>query len=436
MRPPPFPVQHELSLYSSTMRFQRPGGISIAAGTVHIHSMATDGKAAAKSKVTRMGLEASAAPAAPCARAQAFLLVCLSVAPRFSGLSSGRTEAVRHCTLSGIRHLQWSHATEGMPASERGSKRLAVDDNADDPMDGISGAVEPVPLAVADLVAEVHRKISAEVAQSHSRCATVFTEALRSADIAYQARFAAQDSEIADIKRRLVAVEQHRTVQESTNKKLADGLALASSSPAEVPTFSADFEREIDPCLVRIRTMEATTLEYISGLLSELLCEASMSLDDVDVEGLEPGKQFSVRFTGASGLAARRAGKFLSLQRTSTGWRDFFVRAAGSSPDAPKVQVFFDTDKNPKQVRREMVGRKLAKIIRQSGTTERVTHKKKDGVIALGFVPLAKIATDNPEHYKVEWNLELLRTKGLDRASWESQLEQEMAGPGASISWG
>ncbi len=81
-----------------------------------------------------------------------------------------------------------------------------------------------------------------------------------------------------------------------------------------------------------------------------------MSLDAkaIHLTGDEPGNNFTMAFGGEPGLAARRVGKFLGLLRSSTGWRELQVQ----TPVATYCKAYFDCDKNRRQARQELIGRR------------------------------------------------------------------------------
>ena len=157
-----------------------------------------------------------------------------------------------------------------------------------------------------------------------------------------------------------------------------------------------------------------------------------LSTDEAMVVGEEPGRSFTLRFHGQAGLANRRLNKLLGLGRTANGWRDFHA----STPTGLQTRVFFDTDKNSRQQRQELLGRRLAKSLRSTFPKNKVQHKRADGVLSLDFVPLGRIIVESEALYRLDWNTVLVQERGIIKQDLETQLASAVADPAASIAWG
>ena len=156
--------------------------------------------------------------------------------------------------------------------------------------------------------------------------------------------------------------------------------------------------------------------------------------DAAEVEGEQPSRAYTIRFKGEIGLASKRVGKMLGLARTATGWRDFLV--IGFESDIADTKVYMDVDKNRKTKRRELIGRRLCRDMRDDLGAKAVFHKKENGMLELSFVPLARIVVVDETDYRIEWNTDLCLKKQIDKKKYVDLLKSAMGSPGQLVVWG
>ena len=154
--------------------------------------------------------------------------------------------------------------------------------------------------------------------------------------------------------------------------------------------------------------------------------------DQLSLDGPLVSKNFAIRFKGAPGLAARRARKFYQLLRTEGGWRELTAK----TPDDLPVKVYIDEDKNRRQRKIEAGARKLQRILRTSFPDLAISHRKRDATVTINLVPVARVRAPSPNDYTIEWNLQLVQDKNINRESMEAQFKEDTADAQDSIVWG
>ena len=147
-----------------------------------------------------------------------------------------------------------------------------------------------------------------------------------------------------------------------------------------------------------------------------------MRKKDYQVVGPADGKSFTLRFLGVPGAAAKRAGKFLGLQKLEGGgWRDLQVR----SKDGGQNRLFADADKNGKQIRREALTKKLVRVLKTTHPDVEFFGRKSDGAVTSNYIAIARINIIDADNYKVEWNGVAADKLGINRSQIATKLLAE-----------
>ena len=179
-------------------------------------------------------------------------------------------------------------------------------------------------------------------------------------DRATQRRLGQHDQALASLEERVVALERSAITCKSEMEKIGKELVVANSAkPKQVDLDSAEFEREIDSSIVRIRAELAVSIASLTEVVRPLL--ASMELDDGqwELEGGEPGRAFVLRFKGATGMASKRVAKFLMLQKQGKEWRELHAK----TPLGVSSRIFLDVDKNKKADQARIAREKIDKVV-------------------------------------------------------------------------
>eukprot|EP00972_Heterocapsa_arctica_P006715 982215-Heterocapsa_arctica.AAC.1 len=115
------------------------------------------------------------------------------------------------------------------------------------------------------------------------------------------------------------------------------------------------------------------------------------------IDGPVLGRNFTLRFRGLEELAAQRVRKFMASQRTDEGWRQMEADVPGGG----RAKVFLDFDKNRKQVRGEILTKKMHKILKERMPNADLRVKRKEGTITLGWSPVVRITILSPDEQKI-----------------------------------
>ena len=263
--------------------------------------------------------------------------------------------------------------------------------------------------------------------------AGVMENALRKADANYQARFFKIESELMELKARVAQLEGWKPEVERQTSAMRQAVAMAED---KVPVASAldqeDFEKDPDLTIIRARAMDAITPSSLLDALGEIVDAMSLEKNQYEIKGKELDKVYVIKFKGATGLAARRARKFLSLQRDSDGWKNFFAK----TPDGADTRVYLDGDKNRKQIRKEVLSRKLQRVLKEKYPNNEFFNRKRDATISSDWVPLARVVVPDPDTFRVEWNLKRATELSIDRAAVDEAFKIAAADRDETISWG
>ena len=218
---------------------------------------------------------------------------------------------------------------------------------------------------------------------------------------------------------------------------LQAGLAVAETlvPPVVAPTYEPDFDRQVDNTIVKINI----ALDVARALVQEALLDALTAAagDGWKLEGPDCGQRFVIQFSGAGGLAAKRAAKFLQCMRLADGsFTRHFVAAAGGQ----NAEVFTAPDKSPKTVRIEILSKRLKKIIDKlhPALASKTRCNRKDGTISVDWVSVARVVVaskDAPP--KVVWNLAACAVHSIEPEAVRISFEEfsSSATSSAPITW-
>jgi hypothetical protein len=123
------------------------------------------------------------------------------------------------------------------------------------------------------------------------------------------------------------------------------------------------------------------------------------------------GRRFTIKFKAEPHLAARRARKASLALRTVDGtWREFTV----ATPAGEATRIFISEDKSAKTTQLEMATKRLHKAISEYSTAK--AHMvKKDGVVTIDWVPIAKVEVSSGEPAQVLWHPQAIEKHNIDK---------------------
>ena len=284
-----------------------------------------------------------------------------------------------------------------------------------------------------EVAAGVKLTTTSAVNDLEQKFTSAMANALRRTDANYQDRFGMVEGEIKELKMRMEKIEGW---QPSTDRAVAEvrhAVALAEGTASVQELLDVDdFERQSDLTVVKARIMDAVTPAAARAAVRGIMEEMGLKDDEMKIEGKDLDKGFTFRFAGCTATAARRARKFMQLQRDGGEWREIVAK----TPDGSETKMYFDVDKNKKQIKMEMMGRRLHKVLKEKYPARDFFNRKRDGTISTEWTPLARVAIVGPESHQIEWNMKLVGELGIDRDMVSEKVEASVPNRDGGVTWG
>ena len=167
--------------------------------------------------------------------------------------------------------------------------------------------------------------------------------------------------------------------------------------------------------------------------LSEILRDASIDLQDVQIIGPEVGRRFDVKLFGPVGSGARRANEVMELYWRSGSARLIRTAVPGG---VGATRTFVDRDKNKAMVRTEILVRKMQLAMQAEYPNLTLRARKKAGVLSTPDAPVCRIVVVSSTESRLEWNLGSSFPRCIDKDVMQRRFEHECTDPMASIQWG
>ena len=277
-------------------------------------------------------------------------------------------------------------------------------------------------------------EISAAV---NAKAGTQVEQLIRTYDAKIQNKFNEQDTTIAALSTRADAVEDAQKSMKLDIERLQRALSVAEATTTEATRAmdEEDFERQPDRCILRLNTAESVARDAVKMAITPLLEEAGLTEAQWNMMGQGGGiaKNFTIRFCGAEGLAARRAKKVLDMRRQPDGsWRP---NPQVVTPLQRQVDIYISPDKNPKQLRTEQGCRRLFRAFKAVHPGKTVHQDKRSGVISVDWHACAKVVpSPEPNVYTVQWNVSVLDRAGVNKQSIMEAFNAN-TGTDANIQW-
>ena len=308
-------------------------------------------------------------------------------------------------------------------ADTRGSKRGKPEES--DAMVGVSSATDSaatgpqayVPKSdfekiMAELKAENEASAVRAVQQMKVDMTNTMVEAMKKQDEAWNQRMGRVEAEVMELKARISSLEEWKPQTEAEVTKVKTALQVVESSSPErvVDREDMDFTRDPDPTIVKVRATEKVSPEAIGDALKVVFDEMGLDDSNFHVEGRDLDKSFNIQFHGTGNLAIRRVAKFLSLQKSEGEWRTFTAKM----PDGQPTRIYVDSDKSPRQIRKDILTRKLHKVLKGHYPAIPFFCRKRDGVVSVDWVPFARVSVLSREAHTLEWNLPEAEDRKID----------------------
>lgn len=187
---------------------------------------------------------------------------------------------------------------------------------------------------------------------------------------------------------------------------------LAMAEKQEFSQADDSFDRPPNPTVLKINAKVNISKDAFEASLSNIVEKARLPVECFRVQGPPVSRYFTVQFTGAPNLAKERASQVLKSLRHDDGtWERVLVK----DPQDQLVQVFLGPDKAPKQIRVEVLSKKLANILESQGFSE-VHVNRRQGQICVSWRPVAMVEVESRDSTDILWDTEYAGQLGIDRA--------------------
>ena len=179
--------------------------------------------------------------------------------------------------------------------------------------------------------------------------------------------------------------------------------------------------------------MDPVNFAVVEALAQKLLAEASIEPSVYKINGIKLGRFFDITISGDDCTAARRTSNVLQLIRFSEEWRGLEVMLPASSR---KTAIYFDQDNSRASIRKEILTKRLANLIKETKPSEDTRAKRADGIVEINRCPIAKIVLLGPVDFRIEWNLNKIVEMEIDREAMLSKLESGAPSSAEAVAWG
>ena len=196
--------------------------------------------------------------------------------------------------------------------------------------------------------------------------------------------------------------------------KLQAGLHVAElAQPTRTQALQDAFDREPDLTILRLSVNELVARTAVETVAVELLEYAALKSADAIVKGPTVGKTFTLAFTGAPGLAAKRTNQTFTAYRNDGDWRNIEIEMSTKR----KARLYAGFDKSRKQAQIEVATKKLLVAVQSTHPSKAVHANGTDGLITVDWVPAIKVQVHLDAPTTLLWNGDAQTTLGLDKSN-------------------
>ena len=212
---------------------------------------------------------------------------------------------------------------------------------------------------------------------------------------------------------------------------MAKRLPLAETTDGSQQSLVDQSEDNRAPLLNVIRANARTrvTQTDLFADIGKHLLASKLDLKHVAFIGSDSGKYFAMRVKRGK-IAALDAKRLLAYSFNDGDWIEFHA----TGPEG-QVQYHLDADKSPRQGRIELAGRMLRVVLRTLHPTLVCQLNKKEGVISVGQVPIARCSSATLGEFNVEFNAARCQTLSLDMCKIREELSKVFLACAEDIIW-
>ncbi|CAK0862727.1 unnamed protein product, partial [Prorocentrum cordatum] len=188
---------------------------------------------------------------------------------------------------------------------------------------------------------------------------------------------------------------------------------IKREKPIPPVATSSSFDRDVDACILILRTKLSSTRAAIKSSISAWLQRAQLDEGDVEWEGDETSNRHVLRVKGARLYAARKVQQAIgALRLPNNSWERFKV-AAVSCEDQ---ELFISPDKNQAQVKRELGIKHVRRELELHYPSLKFFSDKTKGEVSTQWKPLVRVEPLPGDALpRFEFAMENLRAFSIDK---------------------
>ena len=238
------------------------------------------------------------------------------------------------------------------------------------------------------------------------------------------------EQEIQQILQHLKQSDASREMLESKAKGIEQRLATAESS--EPQPLDDTFDRPANPTLIKTNSKALIAKEALESEFCKLVERNKLPSDCFKINGPPVSQYFTIQFLGAANLASGRANLVLrGLKQDDGTWERFLVQ----DPQKQLVQVYLGPDKSPKQVKTEVLAKRLLSVL-EGFRFENLHLNRRSGQVLCNWRPLAMVHIESKESSELMWDKAFASELELDTQKVYSTFKTVSAqGSATPIKW-
>ena len=224
---------------------------------------------------------------------------------------------------------------------------------------------------------------------------------------------------------------------EVSNKELRARLAIAESAEPAPLQKSFEFDRAPDCSIIKINTKSNVSKEAVNKALLRTVEKANVDVKSFTLKGKAIDRWFVASFKGTPDISQRNVRSTLDSLRNEDGhWERVLVDDVSlDSQGRPlQVQIFLGPDKSKKQVKTEVLTKKLGGILFDLGIKDIDTRRFKGEVLA-SWQPLAMVQVNGPQETEILWDAVYRDSLGIDKERVRALLLADSPTRSSPIQW-
>ena len=284
-----------------------------------------------------------------------------------------------------------------MPENKQ-KKPRTEDGEDDDEFDDANSSVsrDELDRLMADLKSSILKDVNESVSIAVS---SNMERVIRSFDASNQKRFTGIETSVNELEAKMEScdLEQRkmRATLEAHEKALKD-LQAQIVKDKEIVTQEIEaqdkLDRPADPALIRINVEDVTDKTSVRKAIADWLAPFDKDSYILNGPDVAPTANFSLRFKGTPGCAARSAQKAIQALRHPDGsWKRLVANRETCDAASVPLNLYISPDKSGRQVKLESSSRRLLKAFKEVSPSPGYHLNKREGTISHKWKPIAKV---------------------------------------------